>query len=71
MPEFVKRADEIALRLEITLVAPNAAKSAFIRSGISPLYDSKWALTEVWTPDKAFSEFMERHHRLGPQGRYR
>lgn len=69
MPEFVKRADEIALRLEITLVAPNAAKSAFIRSGIHPLYDPKWCLTEVWTPDKAFNEFMSRHHKLGPTGR--
>lgn len=71
MPSFVKRADEIALRLEISFIAPNPAKSAFMRSGIHPLYDSKWSLTEVWTPDRAFMEFMDRHQRLGSGKRSR
>ena len=69
MPVHVKRADEIAMRLEIAFVAPNSAKSAFIRSGVKPLYDPKWGLTEIWTPDKAFMEFMDRHNKLGPGDR--
>lgn len=71
MPVAAKKADELALRLEVAFLAPDRAKAAFVRSGIKPLYDPALAITEVWTPDRAFTEFMERHHRLGPQGRYK
>jgi hypothetical protein len=69
MPPFVKVADELAMRLEIAFIVPNSAKSEFIKSGIYPVYSHEYQLTEIWTPDRAFTEFMQRQDSLGPSGR--
>lgn len=71
MPPFVKVADELAMRLEVAFIVPNQAKSEFIKSGIYPIYSHEHQLTEIWTPDRAFMEFMDRQEKLGPQGRTR
>lgn len=69
MPAYVKKADTLALRLEVARIVPNSAKSAFLATGVEPIYISEFTIQDVWSPDKAYSEFLEYHHRLGPTGR--
>lgn len=71
LPDAVHEADRTALRIEVASLASNEMKASLRKLGLEPLYDIEWMIQEVWTPDRAFSEFMDRFNKLGPTGRVR
>jgi len=70
-PEAVHKADHLSRRIEVASLASNEMKASLRKLGLEPLYDIEWMIQEVWTPDRAFSEFMDRFNKLGPTGRVR
>lgn len=68
-PQQVHEADALALRIEVACLMRPEAKAAFMKAGIEPLYGSEHTIHEVWSEDRAFTEFMERFDALGPTAR--
>jgi hypothetical protein len=69
-PEEVHKADHLSRRIEVASLASNEMKTSLRKLGLEPLYN-EWMIQEVWTPDRAFNEFMDRFNKLGPTGRVR
>lgn len=69
LPPQVKEADHMAMRIEVASLATNYAKSSYMKMGVEPLYNTKWHIQDVWSPDRSYREFMERFEKLGPLGR--
>jgi hypothetical protein len=71
LPNTVKEADTLALRIELASLASNKMKASFMRLGIEPLYGSAFHIHDVWSADRSYREFMTRFELLGPSGRKR
>lgn len=69
LPDVVHEADRTALRIEVAYLASNEMKTSMRKAGVEPLYNAEFAIQEVWTPDRSFSEFMSRFQTYGPTGR--